>query len=210
MERTQHSRPAWCVWHCRLCVALASDPSMLYAISSLWADGFMCCEWQTNRLHVRGIGVHGWDGTEEGKGDYESEAALRKIFERFGYFQNAMVRHRVQNGKNTSWALVTMADEAAVERALAAHAKQPVMAGRQELVLTRFSKAQGESSTGGMKQQVRVALPSVAVCHFSASFLDADGGCGAQGLGAGARQAEAALDRVRAERAVTGRAVQIL
>ena len=117
--------------------------------------------WQTNRLHVRGIGVHGWDGTEEGKGDYESEAALRKIFERFGYFQNAMVRHRVQDGKNTSWALVTMADEAAVERALAAHAKQPVMAGRQELVLTRFSKAQGESSTGGMKQQVRVALPSV-------------------------------------------------
>ena len=111
---------------------------------------------QTNRLHVRGIGVHGWDGTEEGKGDYESEAALRKIFERFGYFQNAMVRHRVQDGKNTSWALVTMADEAAVERALAAHAKQPVMAGRQELVLTRFSKAQGESSTGGMKQQVRV------------------------------------------------------
>ena len=116
---------------------------------------------QTNRLHVRGIGVHGWDGTEEGKGDYESEAALRKIFERFGYFQNAMVRHRVQDGKNTSWALVTMADEAAVERALAAHAKQPVMAGRQELVLTRFSKAQGESSTGGMKQQVRVVLPSV-------------------------------------------------
>ena len=166
---------------------------------------------QTNRLHVRGIGVHGWDGTEEGKGDYESEAALRKIFERFGYFQNAMVRHRVQDGKNTSWALVTMADEAAVERALAAHAKQPVMAGRQELVLTRFSKAQGESSTGGMKQQVRGrASQRLVLCHFSASGLDADGGCGAQGLGAGARQAEAALDRVCAERAVTGRAVQIL
>ena len=156
MERTQHSPPAWCVWHCRLCVALASDPSMLYAICSRWLRVSCAVTAQTNRLHVRGIGVHGWDGTEEGKGDYESEAALRKIFERFGYFQNAMIRHRVQNGKNTSWALVTMADEAAVERALAAHAKQPVMAGRQELVLTRFSKAQGESSTGGMKQQVSV------------------------------------------------------
>ena len=37
MERTQHSRPAWCVWHCRLCVALASVWHLLTV-----AEGFVC------------------------------------------------------------------------------------------------------------------------------------------------------------------------
>ena len=32
-----------------------------------------------HQIHVRGIGVDGWDGTHEGKGDYENEAALQEI-----------------------------------------------------------------------------------------------------------------------------------
>ena len=72
------------------------------------------------QIHVRGIGVHGWDGTPEGRGTYENEAALRDIFERFGVFLGATIRHRIEDGKNTSWALVTMGDEHSVERALTA------------------------------------------------------------------------------------------
>ena len=36
----------------------------------------------------------------------------------FGAFVQATIRHRIQDGKNTSWALVTMADTASVDRAL--------------------------------------------------------------------------------------------
>ena len=39
---------------------------------------------QQQILHVRGIGAHGWDGTEEGTGEYESEEALEKIFSLYG------------------------------------------------------------------------------------------------------------------------------
>ena len=75
---------------------------------------------QSHVLHVRGIGVHGWDGTPEGRGTYENEGALRELFKRFGVFRSATIRHRVEDGENTSWALVTMGDEIAVERALSA------------------------------------------------------------------------------------------
>ena len=75
---------------------------------------------QSHVLHVRGIGVHGWDGTPEGRGTYENEGALRELFKRFGVFRGATIRHRVKDGENTSWALVTMGDEFAVERALSA------------------------------------------------------------------------------------------
>ena len=39
---------------------------------------------QQQILHVSGIGAHGWDGTEEGSGEYESEEALEKIFSLYG------------------------------------------------------------------------------------------------------------------------------
>ena len=44
--------------------------------------------------------------------------ALERIFEVFGAFVQATIRHRIQDGKNTSWALVTMADTASVDKAL--------------------------------------------------------------------------------------------
>ena len=53
--------------------------------------------------------MEGWDGTEEGRGVYESDEALEEIFEVFGPYVRATIRHRVKNGQNPSWALVTMA-----------------------------------------------------------------------------------------------------
>ena len=44
--------------------------------------------------------------------------ALERIFEVFGAFVQATIRHRIQDGKNTSWALVTMADTVSVDKAL--------------------------------------------------------------------------------------------
>eukprot|EP01045_Picozoa_sp_COSAG04_P025680 COSAG04_NODE_3415_length_2831_cov_8.177892_3_plen_100_part_01 len=67
-----------------------------------------------HQIHVRGIGVDGWDGTEEGTGSYENEEALEEIFSAFGSFVQATIRHRIADGKNTSWALVTMGDAESV------------------------------------------------------------------------------------------------
>ena len=101
-----------------------------------------------SNLHVRGIGVDGWDGTDDGVGTYESEAALKKIFEVFGPFVQATVRHRIADGKNTSYAIVTMLTNEAVEAAL--NSEEPVMAGRHPLTLTRFSAKTASESTGAM------------------------------------------------------------
>ena len=69
-----------------------------------------------HQIHVRGIGVEGWDGTEDGVGTYENEDALGQIFAAFGGFVHASIRHRIADGQNTSWALVTMADAESVDR----------------------------------------------------------------------------------------------
>ena len=76
---------------------------------------------------------------------YESDEALEEIFEVFGPYVRATIRHRVKNGQNTSWALVTMGDAESVDRALAAPS---VMAGTGKLVLNRYSKKQAAASTG--------------------------------------------------------------
>ena len=102
-----------------------------------------------HQIHVRGIGVDGWDATEEGTGSYENEEALEEIFSVFGSFVQATIRHRIADGKNTSWALVTMGDAESVDRALSAPS---VMAGTNKLVLNRFSSKQAAASTGAMKQ----------------------------------------------------------
>jgi hypothetical protein len=101
------------------------------------------------QIHVRGVGVHGWDGTPNGEGEFESEDALGKIFSAFGVFVQATVRHRIDagTGENTSWALVTMGDTAAADRALGAPV---VMAGSHPLMLTAFSRKQANASTGQM------------------------------------------------------------
>ena len=74
----------------------------------------------TALIHVRGIGMDGWDGTPEGRGTYENEDALEKIFSVFGVFLQATIRHRIVDGENTSWALVEMETAEAVDAALAA------------------------------------------------------------------------------------------
>jgi len=103
-----------------------------------------------HQIHVRGIGVDGWDGTEEGRGTYENEQALAKIFAPFGQCLSVKIRHRIDvaDGANTSWALVTMATSDAVEAALAAPA---VMAGQNKLKLTRFNKKMAKNSQGAMR-----------------------------------------------------------
>ena len=70
---------------------------------------------------MRGIGVHNWDGTLDGTGTYEDKDQLKALFEPFGEVLAVVTRHRVdtKTGENTSWALVTMVDVAARERALA-------------------------------------------------------------------------------------------
>jgi Ca2+-binding EF-hand superfamily protein len=102
-----------------------------------------------HQLHVRGIGVDGWDGTEDGVGAYESEEALQKIFSAFGRVLFSKIRHRVADGANTSWALITMGNAEAVDAALAA---EEVLAGTQPLVVTRFDADQAAASKGGMVQ----------------------------------------------------------
>ena len=103
-----------------------------------------------HQIHVRGIGVDGWDGTEEGRGTYENEQALAKIFAPFGQCLSVKIRHRIDvaDGANTSWALVTMATSDAAEAALAAPA---VMAGKNKLKLTRFNKKMAKNSQGAMR-----------------------------------------------------------
>jgi hypothetical protein len=111
------------------------------------------------QIHVRGVGVHGWDGTPEGKGAYESKAALIEIFNHYGKCLQATIRHRIEGpsgkwdpeqtaaddwptegSKNTSWALITMQTTTAVNRAIKASETKGVYAGSQRLTLTRFDK----------------------------------------------------------------------
>ena len=47
---------------------------------------------EQTHIHVRNIGVHGWDGGADSEGTYESEDKLREIFSVFGPFVQATVR----------------------------------------------------------------------------------------------------------------------
>ena len=116
-------------------------------------------------IHVRGIGMDGWDGTPEGRGTYENEDALEKIFSVFGVFLQATIRHRIVDGENTSWALVEMETAEAVDAALAA---KEVKAGSQPLFLNRFSKKQADSSTGAMKSVSLQALKGLSASEVKA------------------------------------------
>ena len=98
-------------------------------------------------LHVRGIG-----GPTQEPGKFESVDALRELFQQYGEFIDATVRHRIDSktGENTSWALVTMGDAAAAARVLASD----VMADQRRLNINPYSQKQAEASTGQMNQQV--------------------------------------------------------
>jgi hypothetical protein len=39
---------------------------------------------QDQRIFVRYVGVEGWDGTAEGRGDYEDAAKLKGLFAKYG------------------------------------------------------------------------------------------------------------------------------
>ena len=92
-------------------------------------------------LHVRGIGT-------ASSGQYLQEAALISLFSNYGACLAAQVRVRANEstGEDTSWALVAMDSELAVEKAV--HAK--VMAGDSELEVTRYSQKIAAASQGSM------------------------------------------------------------
>jgi hypothetical protein len=95
-------------------------------------------------IHVRGIGVEGWDGTADGTGRYEDVDQLTKVFAEFGEVLDVSIRHRIQDDQNTSWALVHMKTQEEVDA---------VMSGAPQLesfTLTEYSSKQAMSSTGGM------------------------------------------------------------
>ena len=99
-------------------------------------------------LHVRGIG-----------GQCESEAALRQVFGQFGVVSDTriLIRHRVQNGENSSWALVTMDDADAADAALSA-TSYTLEQTTVELTVGRYNRAQAERSTGAMEAARHRAL----------------------------------------------------
>jgi hypothetical protein len=88
-------------------------------------------------LHVGGIGLQGWNRTPEGEGEYENGLKLGEVFNQFGPFEQAVVRHRYDEHTkmNTSWAVVTMGTKAAAMAALSA---PEVLAGRFPLAVTKF------------------------------------------------------------------------
>ena len=97
---------------------------------------------------MRGIGVHNWDGTLDGTGTYEDKDQLKALFEPFGEVLAVVTRHRVdtKTGENTSWALVTMVDVAARERALAS----TIIAGHTPLNCNQYCGQTAKQSTGAM------------------------------------------------------------
>jgi hypothetical protein len=112
-----------------------------------------------HQIHVRGIGVDGWNGSEAGLGKYENATALRQIFEPFGrVIEVSKIRHRVADGANTSWALVTMGSSAAVDRALRASKQAGVFAGSNRLVLSEFNQKQASMSKGAMGEAQESAV----------------------------------------------------
>jgi hypothetical protein len=107
-------------------------------------------------LHVRGVGA---DNSET----YESEAALRKLFEQFGGVKQATVRHRVnKDGRNTSWALVTMRSAKAARAAVQAGPLQPADAAGLSLQVEALVD-DGGGSDGMMDVLVEASRRSVAV-----------------------------------------------
>lgn len=92
-------------------------------------------------LHVRGIG-----GPTEEPGPYENFEALKQVFKPYGEVVDVVVRHRVEDGHNTSWALVTMESEASAQKAL----DNEVFAGKQKLVINPYKAKQAAASDGAM------------------------------------------------------------
>jgi chloride channel 7 len=121
---------------------------------------------ESRQVHVRRVGLEGWDGQPESCGTYEDVGKLRQIFSAYGECVSAVVRHRVEGEgaslSNTSWAVVTMKDAQSVERAMeAAKRGGGVCAGGTTLELNRFSGRQAAASTGMMQRTRRKSLARI-------------------------------------------------
>lgn len=96
-------------------------------------------------LHVRGVGQGRQDPSR--MGPYENDNALRAAFSEFGPVQSVKIRHRQEDGKNTSWALITMGDASSAAAVLS---EPQVTIGEYPLNVTPFSKGVADRSTGAM------------------------------------------------------------
>eukprot|EP01047_Picozoa_sp_COSAG01_P079031 COSAG01_NODE_14829_length_1405_cov_1.421899_1_plen_263_part_01 len=96
-------------------------------------------------LLARGVGQGKQTPAEVGP--YENEDVLRGVFAEFGAVQSIKIRHRVQDGKNTSWAMVMMVDANSAGAVLSA---PQVMIGKYRLRVTPFNMSTGQRSTGAM------------------------------------------------------------
>jgi hypothetical protein len=123
-------------------------------------------ETEGTRLHVRGIGVHGWDGVVDSPGWFEDESRLKDLFLPYGEVLSVAVRHRIQDGANTSWALVTMANNASAELVLGG----TVRAGETVLTINPFNKKAAAKSTGMMAAVVKVATMAQTRSRVKASM----------------------------------------
>jgi hypothetical protein len=113
------------------------------------------------------VGVHGWDGSDDGVGVYEEAGALEGLFAKFGPVEHSSVRHRIQDPNarnpkhrgarsNTSWALVTMGAKTSVLRVLeAAESQSGIMAGAERLRVSRFDEGLAQASSRGMSTVMR-------------------------------------------------------
>eukprot|EP01047_Picozoa_sp_COSAG01_P033914 COSAG01_NODE_2519_length_7522_cov_6.051192_1_plen_1559_part_10 len=92
----------------------------------------------TRKLHVRGVGMM-------------DEQQLSTTFTQFGDVSQVTVRKRFsEDGTNTSWALVTMSQPAAVQKALKSFEKIGRIEGSPGLSVRQFDEGQAAKSTGAM------------------------------------------------------------
>ena len=116
-----------------------TEPETETVVETLEAE-LARCQFDSCTIHVGGLG-----------GEFEDEGAIGEVFSRFGRFIQATVRQRP--GINKSWALVTLSDRAACERAIS----ETVKAGDSTLVVKSVSMEQAMASTGSFGQIWRVA-----------------------------------------------------
>ena len=99
-------------------------------------------------LHVRNISGGVAVGSATETGECESPTTLSAVFGRFGSVEQVTVRHRIQDGRNTSWALVTMKEPEEARKAMEAPS---VMAGPHALRIAYLNEDQARTSTGEMQ-----------------------------------------------------------
>lgn len=98
-------------------------------------------------LHVRNISGGVLVGNVLETSEYESPEKLEQVFKPFGHVEQVTIRHRIQKGANTSWALVTMKDAAVAHKVMQA---SRVVAGPHKLKITLFDDELAQASSGEM------------------------------------------------------------